>query len=148
MRKFRFESGHWASLLAAGLILTVGATACSSVRNGLGSTDSDCYRVLPTANGVMNGHGHLLGEKLTTLGWMKANTPILYSEAASGGSASEKVCLLGFSGPFRPGQVTKPLHRSSGRLAVVVVTYPQAHLLGTVIFRKLPLRFVHTFLHT
>ena len=53
------------------------------------------------------------------------------------------MCLAGYTGTFTSGTVTKPLGRSTGNVAVVVVTSPGNKVLGTLILSKIPVRFQH-----
>jgi len=55
------------------------------------------------------------------------------------------VCLAAYTGHFTASSVQKPHGRSSGKLAVAVVTSPGNKLLGTVILNRVPVRFQHTF---
>jgi hypothetical protein len=54
------------------------------------------------------------------------------------------VCVAAFTGKFTKGEVSKPLGRTAGPLAVVVSTSPGNKLLGTVIFSHAPLNFGHS----
>jgi hypothetical protein len=140
MKSFRIR----AAALAAGLVLATSLLAsCSSARTDLGTTDESCYLALPTAAKAVGGHGHLVGVRKYTFGSLRGMS--LYGELAHDVSTKQEVCLAGYTGHFTAAAVTKPLGRSSGALAVAVVTTPGNKLLGTLIIAKLPVRFQHLF---
>lgn len=117
---------------------------CTTARSDLGTSVSSCYLALPTATEAVGSHGHLLGVQRFTVGALKQRAPVLYRDLATHPPSSEGVCVVAFSGTFRASGVTDARGRPSGRLAVVVSTTPGNHVLGTVIFAHLPLRFGHT----
>jgi hypothetical protein len=88
--------------------------------------------------------GGLLGVQRFTVGALKQKAPVLYRDLASHPPSSKGVCVVAFGGTFRASEVSDARGRLSGRLAVVVSTTPGNHVLGTVIFAHLPLRFGHT----
>ena len=51
------------------------------------------------------------------------------------------ICAVGYTGSFTAANVSKPLGKAAGKLAVVVTETGSNKLLGTVIFTRLPLRF-------
>ncbi len=57
------------------------------------------------------------------------------------------VCVVGYSGSFRPDQVSRPAGPvpadGEGHFAVVVVSNPQNKLLATVVLQREPVRFRH-----
>jgi hypothetical protein len=136
----RWAVGAAALLLAATLL-----TACSAARTGLGTTDESCYLALPTAAKAVGGHAHLSGVRKYSLAGMKSVAPRLYGRLAKDVPKGKNVCLAAYTGQFTRDSVEKPLGRSSGKLAVAVVTTPGAELLGTLILTKLPVRFQHSF---
>ena len=142
MKRFRIR----AAALAAGLVLAASFLAsCSSARTDLGTTDESCYLALPTAAKAVGGHGHLDGVRKFTFGSLHGMTPRLYDALAKEVTKKQAVCLAGYTGHFTAAAVSKPLGRSSGTLAVAVVTTPGNKLLGTLIIAKLPVRFQHLF---
>ncbi len=133
--------GAW----AAGL--TLAATVfggCTAARVGLGTTDESCYLSLPTAAKAVGGHGHLSGIRKYSLGSLKGIAPRLYQALAGDVPKGQSVCLAAYTGHFTSSEVTKPLGRASGKLAVAVVTSPHNEVLGTLILDKIPVRFQHT----
>ncbi len=129
----------------AGLVLVASLLAsCSAARTGLGTTDESCYLALPTAAKAVGGHGHLEGVRKYTLGGLRGVAPRLYRRLADDVPKKQSVCVAGYTGHFTRSEVSKPLGRPSGTLAVAVVTTPANKLLGTLILTKLPVRFQHT----
>ena len=127
--------------------LMLGAAAfagCSSAHAGLGTTDESCYLALPTATKAVGGHGHFAGIRKYTVGGLKGMAPQLYDAITDQVGSHQAVCLAAYTGTFTSGMVTKPLGRSAGKLAVVVVTSPGNKVLGTLILSKIPVRFQHT----
>jgi hypothetical protein len=137
--------------LGAGAAVVVAAasllTACSAARNGLGTTDESCYLALPTAAKAVGGHGHahLAGVRKYSLGGLRGVAPRLYGHLAPHVPKGQSVCLAAYTGHFAASGVSDPFGRRSGTLAVVVVTTPANHVLGTLILTKLPVRFQHMF---
>jgi hypothetical protein len=132
------------AVAVAGCLLAAGALAgCSSARSSLGTSDSACYLALPTATKAVENHGRLVGVHLFKLSALRRQAPKLYRTLAPTGPATERVCVVAFDGHFEQATVSRPLGRTSGRLAVVVSTTPANRLLGTVIFAHAPLHFGH-----
>ncbi|HWD54359.1 MAG TPA: hypothetical protein VG346_04515 [Acidimicrobiales bacterium] len=128
-----------------GLALAASVFAgCSSARVGLGTTDESCYLALPTAAKAVGGHGHLEGIRKYSISGLKGVAPRLYDALADQVPKGQAVCIAGYTGHFTVSSVTKAMGRSTGTLAVVVVTRPNNKVLGTLILSKLPVRFQHT----
>ena len=117
---------------------------CSSARVGLGTTDESCYLALPTAHEAVGGHGHLEGIRKYRIEDMKTVAPRLYDYLADQAPKTQVICIAGYTGLFTESMVKKPIGRSEGKLAVVVVTSPGNKVLGTLILEKIPVRFQHT----
>lgn len=129
----------------AACALTVGlAAGCTSPRSNLGTTDSSCYLALPVAVKAVGSHGHLLGARLFTLAQLRKKAPRLVARIQPKGTPHQQVCVLAFSGQFTAGQLSKPHGRPSGPVAIVVLTSPSNSLLGTLILKRVPLRFSHS----
>ena len=142
MRNMRWRRvGVWAG--AAVLAASVFAS-CTSARSGLGTTDESCYLALPTASEAVGGQGHLAGIRKYRVADMKNLAPRLYHHLADQAPGSQVICLAGYTGVFTKTNVEKPIGRATGKLAVVVVTSPGDKVLGTLILKKLPVRFQHT----
>jgi hypothetical protein len=134
-----------AGAVAAGLALVASLLAsCSSARIDVGTTDESCYLALPTAAKAVGGHGHLEGVRKYTLSALRSVAPGLYRRLADDVPGKQSICVAGYTGHFTSSEVSKPLGRPSGTLAVAVVTTPANELLGTLILTKLPVRFQHT----
>jgi hypothetical protein len=114
------------------------------VRSNLGTSDSSCYLALPTASKAVGAHARLIGVHLFTQDDLKKEAPRLQKQIASQLRAGENLCVLAFSGHFTTSSVSKGRGRPSGSVAVVVVANPTNRLLGTVVLRRLPLRFTHS----
>jgi hypothetical protein len=124
--------------LALGSVLA----GCSTVHESLGTSDSPCYLALPTAKAAVGPSGHFEGVRL-----MKVHSLTyarLESAVKSAGVDSGQVCLVAFSGNFSSTSVSHPSGRANGRLAVVVLRYPDGKLIATVLFRRLPTHFTHS----
>jgi hypothetical protein len=134
-----------AGALAAGLVVAASLlAACSSARIDVGTSDESCYLALPTAAKAVGGHGHLEGVRKYTLSNLRTVAPRLYGRLSQDVSGKQSICVAGYSGHFTSSEVSKPLGRPAGTLAVAVVTTPANTLLGTLILTKLPVRFEHT----
>jgi hypothetical protein len=133
-----------AAAVVAGLALAASLLAsCSSARTDLGTTDESCYLALPTAAKAVGGHGHLEGVRKLAFASLRTSAPRLYGQIAHEAAKKQAVCVAGYTGHFTASEVSKPLGRPSGTLAVAVVTTPGNKLLGTLILTKLPVRFQH-----
>jgi hypothetical protein len=117
---------------------------CSAARTDVGTTDESCYLALPTATKAVGHHGHLAGIRKFTLTNLHSFAPRLYQRMAGRVPAHQAVCVAAFTGHFTADSVSKPLGRQEGVLAISVVTSPGNELLGTLILRRVPVRFNHT----
>jgi hypothetical protein len=133
--------GTWAGAVALAASVFAG---CTSARSGLGTTDESCYLALPTASKAVGGHGHLTGIRKYRVADMKNLAPHLYDYLSDQAPRNQVICLAGYTGLFSRAMVEKPIGRATGKLAVVVVTSPGNKVLGTLILKKLPVRFQHT----
>jgi hypothetical protein len=130
--------------LAVCTLLILLAAGCTSARSNLGTSDSSCYLALPAATKAVGSHGRLLGVHLFTLTELRHQAPKLTTAISPKGPSSERVCVIAFSGHFRASTMTKPHGRPAGQVAIAVMTTPSNKLLGTVILRRIPLRFSHS----
>lgn len=134
-----------ASCTLAGLALAASVlVGCTSARTDVGTSDESCYLSLPTATRAVQHHGHLAGIRRFTLSNLHSAAPRLYKRLSTDMTPHQDVCVAAFTGRFAASSVSKPLGRSHGVLAVVVVTTPGNKLLGTLILRRIPVRFSHT----
>jgi hypothetical protein len=144
------KKGTWAvqRRLASGIVgcilLAFAFAGCTSVRSSLGTSDSSCYRALPTARQAVNAQGRMIGVQLLTLAALRRDAPRLFGDLATTHAESQRVCVVAFDGRFEKSSVSEPRGRSTGHVAVVVATTPSNQLLGTVIFTRAPLHFGHS----
>jgi hypothetical protein len=121
------------------------AAGCTSARTNLGTSDSSCYLALPSAAMAVGSHSRLTGVHLFTLDDLHRRAPRFFKLFASEHApSSQRVCVFAFAGAFTEASVSKPLGRTSGPVAIVVLKAPSNQLFGTVILRRLPLRFSHS----
>jgi hypothetical protein len=132
-----------ARLLVGCLVAALLSAGCTSARADLGTSDSSCYLSLPAATKAVGPHSRLLGVHLFTLDELRTKAPKLYAQIAPH-HTTQRVCVMAFSGHFTSDAVSMPHGRSAGPVAVAVLSSPSNHLLGTVIFKQLPLRFAHS----
>lgn len=135
----RARQGVLAIALAGALV-----AGCGSARASLGTADSGCYVALPTAGAAVHHRGHFVGVRLVGVAALRTTAPRMFEVARSApGPTVRRVCLVAFGGSFSSADVVDPWGQAQGRLAVVVVEYPDRRLLGTVVIRHPPLRFGH-----
>jgi hypothetical protein len=132
-----------ASLLVASLML---CGACTTARNDLGTTSSQCYRAIPVANAAVHGRGTYSGTVLVSVNELRNSGPLRYL-AGSAGPSVQALCLVAYQGTYGPADVTDAegpvLARGKGDYAVVVVSSPGNELVGTGIFHTEPIRLHH-----
>lgn len=125
------------------VVLAGGLSGCASARSSLGTSDSSCYLDLPTAAQAVAGHGRFIGIHLFSRSQFEKAAPRLTKLLSDANSTAAHVCVAAYEGNFSASGVMKPLGRSSGKLAVVVVDAANQRLLGTVIISRAPLHFGH-----
>jgi hypothetical protein len=130
--------------LLGALALSCVLASCTSVRNDLGTSDSNCYVALPAATNAVHSVGHLVGVHLVPLSTIRRQLHHLYADLPSADRKIQRVCLVAFAGSFRANRVSSPRGHPSGHLAVVVLSYPDNQVLVTILFRRLPLHFGHS----
>jgi hypothetical protein len=137
--------GGWRWLVGiVTLVVGLSATGCTAARNSLGTSDSGCYVALPSARAALHRPATFQGVRLVSVRSLR-HIHRLYGVATESPARNVKaVCLVAFTGHFTTSTVTEPHGRSEGSFAVVVVEYPDNHLLGTLIFSHVPVRFAHT----
>ena len=133
-----------ARLVVGCLVAASLGAGCTSARADLGTSDSSCYLSLPAATKAVGPHSRLLGVHLFTLDELRTKAPKLYAQIAPHHATTQRVCVMAFSGHFTSDGVSMPHGRSAGPVAVVVLSNPSNHLLGTVILRQVPLPFAHS----
>jgi hypothetical protein len=134
-------------LLAASALLAGGmaVAACSSVRDDLGTSSSNCYVDLAAAAAAVHGAGHLQGVRLVAVSALRSSgAQQLYQAARQAKPRPTRVCLIAYTGRFRATAVRHPLGKPTGHLAVVEVTYPGKRVIATLLSAHAPFPFPHT----
>ena len=142
-RRWRATSSL-ARMLAGCVLVASAAAGCTSARSNLGTSDSSCFLALPAATKAVGSHGRLVGVHLFTQDDLRRQDPKLFTQVTVNGSSMHTFCVLAFTGHFTSTSVSDPEGRAAGQVAIVVLTKPENKLLGTVILRRLPLRFSHS----
>ncbi|HUA95059.1 MAG TPA: hypothetical protein VMB82_05980 [Acidimicrobiales bacterium] len=139
---------HRAQAILLAMALVVGGSvlsACTAVRNDLGTAQSQCYVAIPAATAAIHAQKHLKGVALVGLGSLRNLDHQLYRAAVeTSGRPSASVCLVAFTGHFQADQVTAPVGQPSGRLAVVALRYPDNRVLATLLVPHPPFAFGHS----
>lgn len=139
--KSRIRSMVAAAVLAGGALVFAG---CAAVRNELGTTNSDCYIAIPAAAAAVHHHGHLRGVRLVTVASLRRHGGPLYQAAVTAPKPKvSQVCLVAFSGNFAASQVSHPVGKPAGHLAIVELSYPGRRFLATLVITHPPLTFGH-----
>jgi hypothetical protein len=135
-----------AALLALALVVAGSAlSACTAVRNDLGTAEGQCYVAIPAATAAVHGPKHLKGVALVGLRSLRTiDRPLYRAAVETSGRPSPSVCLVAFTGHFRADQVTAPVGEPSGRLAVVALRYPGNRVLATLLVPHPPFAFGHS----
>ncbi len=127
-------------------VTAVGVAACGAGRDILGTNTSPCFLALPVAKRAVAGRGSLDGVRLVDVSRLPSSDRALRKLLEQLPiPSSHDVCLVAFSGSYRPGQVKLPFGAvpasGAGRFAIAVVTIPKAVLLGTFVVQREPLSF-------
>lgn len=154
VRRVRWQ---WKAAEAVTAALMVGGAAgsallggCTSVHNGLGTRDSQCFRVLPAARQVVGS--------APTFGGVRDVAPASFVTALDlppepfrpvpsslRRPALRSTCLVEFSGHFNPRSKTflRAWHPGPGpyRFAIVVVGQQDLRIVAVVLLARPPLRF-------
>ena len=139
----------WRGLLPAGAVVVVllGAAAAGCARNTLGTTSSPCFRALPLGEDAVHDRGSFVGVRLVSAAKLTKLRRLDGLLARRSRTPVHNVCLVGYSGSFRPDQVMLPAGQvpasGVGHFAVVVVSNPQNRLLATLVLAREPVRFRH-----
>jgi hypothetical protein len=147
-------TGRIARAAGSALVALLGAatlSSCTSVHNTLGTRDSPCFRVLPTAIHAVGGKGRYKGVRFAP-----ANTLVLDIHRQRQDQpgmpvppdliAAEKVptCLVEYQGNFTMGDLVaawSPSGSTMGTYAIVVIRQRDSSLVASVLLRHEPLRF-------
>lgn len=140
----RRRSGMRGAVVAFLCAVALVASACTSARSELGTRNGDCFVALPAAHTAVRGHGHLVGELLVTWGQIHADRP--YRTLVDHPAPPQRLCLVAFGGRFERSAVQRGGGHERGRLAIVVVEYPQLRVVATMVVRHPPGLFGHSHL--
>jgi hypothetical protein len=134
-----------ASVLAAALIAFGGLlSSCASPTSAFAPSASDCFATLPVADAAVGDNATLLGVRYLSEATINADLlrrnelPIPTGDFP----VSERLCLVGYKGPFEARKLTSPWppHRLRARAALVVFAPNRRHIFHTVLVDELPLR--------
>jgi hypothetical protein len=135
---------RFAAVLAGCAVAACILGDCTVPRSNLGTTDSSCYLALPAATRAVGPHGRLLGLHLLRLNSLSQKSKRLFEALPPEHTSRQRVCVIEFEGNFTRLSVARPFGQMSGHLAVVVLSAPSNHLVGTVLFEHAPLQFGHS----
>ncbi len=93
--------------LCALVVLAGTLGGCTSARNGLGTHDSACFRVLPEALAAVHRHGHLVGERYLPPRALILNLPNAVAPDALQDASKVATCLVAFTGHFKASAVER-----------------------------------------
>jgi hypothetical protein len=145
MTRYRAGRRKAATFLVVCSILAATLTACTSARDTLGTNASPCFESLIIAADAVHDRGTFAGVHLVSLASFGKDAHAHLLERA--GPSVHDVCVVSYRGSYRISQVERPLGRAPvggvGHYAIVIVSEPQKHLLGTVVRLTQPLRFSH-----
>ncbi|MHB1503905.1 MAG: hypothetical protein ACYCTL_07325 [Acidimicrobiales bacterium] len=145
-----------ARLGLSGLVVVIGVTlaACTSARNTLGTSSSQCYQALPVAAGAVHRRGEFAGVRLVPPSVLaeKSHERLRSVLATRAGAGVGHVCAVAYRGSFKLDQVARPIAIppvvGTGGYAVVVVSVPANRVLATFVLDHLPISFRHNGLGT
>lgn len=136
--------------VAVGALALFGALAgagCTAARNTLGTSSSPCFRAVAVATDAVHDHGTLAGVRLLGTRDLEKHPRLGSALASRAGHAVKTVCAVAFTGQFRRTEVREPIDTGPssgvGTIAVVLVSYPQDQLYGTLVLSRVPLPFRH-----
>lgn len=133
-----------AALALLGALLGAG---CTSARNTLGTSSSPCFRAVAVATDAVEDRGALAGVRLLGARDLEKRPRLRDALATRAGHAVKNVCAVAFTGQYRTTDVHDPIGHGPGggvgTIAVALVSYPQDHLLGTLVLKSVPLPFRH-----
>lgn len=128
---------------AAVAVAALGLGGCTTARNELGVPVSSCLQALPVAASAVHHRGTFGGVLLFGRKALRPSHQLSQLVATRGGSSVRSVCVVIFHGSFTAGDVEDVAGRSTGAQpwAVVVVSTPAHHLLGTLLLARPPFAF-------
>lgn len=135
-----------APLVVAALALGLLA-GCTSARDTLGTSSSQCFRAVPVAEAAVEHRGTFVGVRLIGAAQLRHRQQMRQLLAARAGPKVRSLCIVTFHGHFDIDQVKKafgmPPPEGEGIYAVAVVSSPQNELIGTLVLTRQPLSVRH-----
>lgn len=149
-----------AAVAAVCIVVVCGSTlaGCTAARNGLGTTDSLCFHVLPEARGAIGKSASFAGVRLLPIGDVLKAIELRAIEHSRHGTPPplslvraehERDCLVAFRGDFslahtRLGWAARP---GPYRAAIVVVRPSNDKVVVTILLRRVPgsIEFEHRY---
>lgn len=121
-------------------------TACTAARDTLGTRDSACFDALAIARQAVHQQGTFTGVRQVPLSVVTADARLRGAMARFDAKVHD-VCVVSYKGTFDADDVIRllgpPPPGGIGHYAIVIVSKPQNHVVGTVIRLTQPLRFGH-----
>lgn len=139
-RQLRVAFGGLALLGALG-------AGCTAARNTLGTSSGPCFRAVSVATDAVKDRGTLAGVRMLGARDLEKRPRLREVLSTRAGHDVKNVCAVAFSGQFRTADVHDSIGRGPaggvGKIAVALVSYPEDHLLGTIVLSSVPLPFRH-----
>jgi hypothetical protein len=134
-------------MLALGSVMVALLAGCTSARDTLGTSASSCFEALAVAGNAVHHQGTFAGVRSVSFSSVSADVHLGNAPSTTTALSKHNVCVVSYHGLFSVNQVEKPLGPAPpgglGHYAIVIVSNPQNHLVGTVVRLTQPLRFDH-----
>jgi hypothetical protein len=139
-------------VVAAIALMGTALAGCTSARNGLGTHDSLCFRVLPEARAAVGRSADFSGVRaLPGSDLVKAIESLRSTHGTPPDAlmdvAHQTTCLVAYGGGFTVAGVSQGWAAEAGpyRAAVVVMGLSDDKVVATVLFRTVPhsIEFLH-----
>ncbi|MGA2208152.1 MAG: hypothetical protein ABSH30_00800 [Acidimicrobiales bacterium] len=133
-------------------LMGMALAGCTAARNGLGTHDSQCFRVLPEARAAVGRSADFSGVRaLPGNDLVKAIQDLRSTHGTPPDAlmdiAPQTTCLVAYRGRFTVGTVSQGWAAEPGpyRAAVVVMGLSNDKVVATVLFRTVPhsIEFLH-----
>jgi hypothetical protein len=143
----RARRGAAAVMLVLVSFMATTLVGCTSARDTLGTNASPCFEALAIAADAVHNRGRFAGVRQLSISAFAADADLRLEMSRLFGSSIRDVCVVSYRGTFHVDQVERPVGPAPkdgiGHYAIVIVSKPQNHLLGTVLRATQPLRFGH-----
>jgi hypothetical protein len=147
MRARSSQAFRGTAALLFGLLASATLVGCTSARDTLGTNNSTCFEAIAAAGSAVHHRGSFAGVRLVSFSAFGTDVRLKDELVDLFGTTVKDVCVVSYRGTFATAQVEHPLGPAPaggvGHYAIVIVSKPQNHLLGTVIRSSQPLRFGH-----